>query len=48
MAAVVEAAMVQLKQQGATKLIIDLRDNPGGILEETVVGIVGLFIPKGR
>lgn len=43
----VEAAVVQLKQQGATKLIIDLRDNPGGILEEAV-GIVGLFIPRGK
>ncbi|HQQ97388.1 MAG TPA: S41 family peptidase [Cyclobacteriaceae bacterium] len=43
----VEAAVTQLKQQGATKLIIDLRDNPGGILEEAV-GIVGLFIPRGK
>jgi carboxyl-terminal processing protease len=43
----VESAVIQLKQQGATKLIIDLRDNPGGILEEAV-GIVGLFVPKGK
>ncbi len=43
----VEEAMNNLKQKGATKLIIDLRDNPGGLLYEAV-NIVNLFIPKGK
>lgn len=42
----VEAALVSLKQKGATKIILDLRDNPGGLLYEAV-NIVNLFIPKG-
>lgn len=42
----VEAAVVDLKKQGAKKLILDLRDNPGGLLHEAV-NIVSLFIPKG-
>lgn len=42
----VEAALVSLKQKGATKIIFDLRDNPGGLLYEAV-NIVNLFIPKG-
>jgi carboxyl-terminal processing protease len=40
-------AVVKLKEQGAKSLIIDLRDNPGGLLHEAV-NIVGHFIPKGR
>ncbi|MCK6617090.1 MAG: S41 family peptidase [Cyclobacteriaceae bacterium] len=40
-------ATVKLKQQGAKKLILDLRDNPGGMLHEAV-NIVNLFIPKGK
>jgi len=42
----VEEAVVELKKQGARKLILDLRDNPGGLLYEAV-NIVSLFIPKG-
>lgn len=42
----VEAAVLDLKKQGAEKLILDLRDNPGGLLYEAV-NIVSLFIPKG-
>ncbi|MEZ4945309.1 MAG: S41 family peptidase [Cyclobacteriaceae bacterium] len=42
----VEAAVLDLKKQGAKKLILDLRDNPGGLLYEAV-NIVSLFIPKG-
>jgi len=42
----VEEAVVGLKKQGAKKLILDLRDNPGGLLYEAV-NIVNLFIPKG-
>ncbi|MFN3841310.1 MAG: S41 family peptidase [Cyclobacteriaceae bacterium] len=43
----VSDATVKLKQQGAKKLILDLRDNPGGMLHEAV-NIVNLFIPKGK
>lgn len=40
-------AVKDLKKQGATGLILDLRGNPGGLLDEAV-RICGLFIPKGR
>jgi carboxyl-terminal processing protease len=40
-------ALSKLKQKGAQKLILDLRDNPGGMLHEAV-NIVNLFIPKGK
>jgi carboxyl-terminal processing protease len=43
----VEEAMNNLKQKGASKIIIDLRDNPGGLLYEAV-NIVNLFVPKGK
>jgi carboxyl-terminal processing protease len=39
-------AVFDLKEKGAKKLIIDLRDNPGGLLHEAV-NIVSLFVPKG-
>ena len=40
-------SFIELKQQGAKSLIIDLRDNGGGSLAEAV-DIVNLFIPKGQ
>lgn len=40
-------AFIDLKQQGATSLIIDLRGNGGGSLSEAV-DIVNLFVPKGK
>lgn len=43
----VAQAVTELKQQGARRLILDLRDNPGGMLHEAV-NIVNLFIPKGK
>lgn len=43
----VEDALTELKGQGARKFILDLRDNPGGLLYEAV-NIVNLFIPKGK
>lgn len=43
----VKRAMVELKQAGARNLILDLRDNPGGLLEEAVK-TVNLFIPRNR
>lgn len=42
-----EEAFKKLKEQGASKLILDLRDNPGGSLYEAV-NIVNAFIPKGK
>ncbi|HKZ36215.1 MAG TPA: S41 family peptidase, partial [Chryseolinea sp.] len=43
----VSEAVRSLKNNGATKIILDLRNNPGGLLHEAV-NIVGLFVPKGR
>jgi carboxyl-terminal processing protease len=43
----VSNALLELKKQGAKNLILDLRDNPGGLLQEAV-NIVSLFIPKGE
>lgn len=43
----VEDAIAALKKLGAKKLILDLRDNPGGSLYEAV-NIVNAFIPKGK
>ncbi len=43
----VREALVSLKQQGATSIILDERENPGGLLREAV-GIVNLFVDKGQ
>ncbi len=43
----VRAAVKELKDQGATKMILDLRGNGGGLLREAV-NIVNLFVPKGE
>lgn len=43
----VRNALVSLKSQGADRLILDLRDNPGGLVNEAIE-IVNLFIPKGK
>jgi len=40
-------AVTKLKSQGAKKIVLDLRDNPGGLLHEAI-NIVNLFIPKGK
>ncbi len=40
-------AIDQLKKQGAAQLILDLRNNPGGLLNEAVK-IVNLFVPKNQ
>ena len=42
----VKNAVLKLKDQGMKKLVLDLRSNGGGILQEAV-SIVGLFVPKG-
>jgi carboxyl-terminal processing protease len=41
-----KAALDKLKSQGMKGLILDLRDNPGGLLEETI-DISNLILPKG-
>lgn len=46
-AADVRKALLDLKSQGISRLVLDVRDNPGGILKEAVE-IVNLFIPKGK
>ena len=42
----VRAAVSKLKEQGAKKIVFDIRDNPGGLLNEAV-NISNLFIDKG-
>ena len=42
----VRLALIDLKNQGAQRLVLDLRGNGGGSLSEAV-DIVGLFVPKG-
>ena len=42
-----QKALEDLKEQGAERLILDLRDNPGGLLSEAI-NITNLFVPKGE
>ena len=42
----VRNAVIRLKNQGMQKLVLDLRGNGGGIMEEAVE-IVSVFVPKG-
>tara|TARA_R110000772_G_scaffold40738_6_gene95158 strand:- start:469 stop:2091 length:1623 start_codon:yes stop_codon:yes gene_type:complete len=42
-----KAALNKLKAEGAKKIILDLRGNPGGLLNEAI-SIVNLFVPKGE
>lgn len=42
----VKNAVIDLKKQGMKKLVLDLRGNGGGLLQEAV-NIVSLFVPKG-
>ena len=42
-----KAALEDLKSQGAKKIVLDLRGNPGGLLNEAI-NIVNLFVPKGE
>ncbi|GAB3534185.1 S41 family peptidase [Pontibacter brevis] len=43
----VRMAVQKLKEQGAKKIIFDLRDNPGGLLHEAV-NISNVFVDKGK
>lgn len=40
-------ALLDLKNNGAKKIILDLRDNPGGLLTEAI-NVTNLFVPKGE
>lgn len=40
-------ALKELKEQGAEKIILDLRGNPGGLLSEAI-NVVNIFIPEGE
>ena len=40
-------ALEKLKADGATQIVLDLRGNPGGLLNEAV-NICNLFVPKGE
>jgi carboxyl-terminal processing protease len=40
-------ALKDLKAQGAQRIILDLRNNPGGLLNEAV-NVVNIFVPKGQ
>ena len=40
-------ALLELKKQGAQRIVLDLRGNPGGLLNEAV-NICNLFVPKNE
>ncbi len=42
-----QAALLDLKNQGVDRIILDVRGNPGGLLGEAV-NICNLFVPKGE
>ena len=42
-----EEALVDLKSQGAERIILDLRGNPGGLLSEAI-NVCNLFVSKGE
>lgn len=42
-----KAALIDLKSQGAKKIILDLRGNPGGLLNEAI-NICNLFVKEGE
>jgi carboxyl-terminal processing protease len=46
-AAETKEALEQLKQEGVERIVLDLRDNPGGLLNEAV-SICNLFVPKNE
>src|SRR5690606_42076255 len=40
-------ALEELKSKGAQKIILDLRNNPGGLLTEAIE-VCNLFVPKNE
>ena len=43
----IKRAFIELKQQGATSMVLDVRSNGGGLLSEAV-NVVNFFVPKGK
>jgi carboxyl-terminal processing protease len=43
----VEQAVTEAKAQGATAIVLDLRDNPGGLVFEAI-GVASQFLPEGQ
>ena len=43
----IKRAFIELKQQGATSMVLDVRSNAGGLLSEAV-NVVNFFVPKGK
>src|SRR6056297_3382531 len=41
------SALLDLKGKGAEKIVLDLRDNPGGLLSEAI-NVTNLFVPEGE
>jgi carboxyl-terminal processing protease len=41
-----EEALTEAQEQGAQALVFDLRDNPGGLVNEAL-GVAGQFLPRG-
>jgi len=44
--AVLDTALAAIKAQGATAIVLDLRDNPGGLLNEAE-GVASRFLTGG-
>ncbi len=42
-----KSALLELKNKGAKKIILDLRGNPGGLLNEAV-NVCNIFVPEGE
>ena len=42
-----EKVLAEFRTRGITKMIIDVRDNPGGELS-SVINILSMFVPKGK
>ncbi|MCY7377301.1 MAG: hypothetical protein LH472_15185, partial [Pyrinomonadaceae bacterium] len=42
-----DAAIAELKKQGMKSLIVDLRNNPGGLLPQAIE-VVSRFVPEGK
>ncbi len=42
-----ETALLALREKGATSMILDLRDNPGGLLDQAIA-VSNLFLRKGQ
>jgi carboxyl-terminal processing protease len=45
-AAELEEALIEAQEEGATTLVFDMRDNPGGLVNEAI-GVASQFLPSG-